>query len=328
METVTVSIIIPVYNTKDYLEKCLYSIQVQNYRNIEVIIVDDGSTDGSADVCQQICMKDSRFKYYYQKNRGVSSARNYGIELAKGDLIAFVDSDDWIHANIYEKMVGLMLDERSDMVMCDAIIWENGKIGKVDSIEKIKETCLLDKTSITADILFQLSGAVWRCIYKSEIIKKNNVKFPVGLKLSEDRVFNIYCIGYSKRVSYLKEGLYYRYIRNGSAVNQAYADMDTIALFSYREIINALNKMGFISFRFSYDEQFLGTCYKAIDDICSMSGKNHAIIYKYNKIRKLCCTQEVKNALLQTRHKYLKTRLMKNRMYLVLTLISITRHKF
>nr|WP_300818098.1 glycosyltransferase [uncultured Acetatifactor sp.] len=328
MEAVKVSIIVPIYNTKDYLEKCLYSVRVQSYRNIEVIMVDDGSTDGSADVCQQICMKDSRFHYYYQKNQGVSSARNYGIELAKGDLIAFVDSDDWIEADMYEKMVDLMLNNESDMVMCDAIIWEDGKRGKVDSIEVIKKTCHLDTTNITADILFQLSGAVWRCIYKSEIIKKNTVRFPVGLKLSEDRVFNIYCIGYSKKISYLKEGLYCRYIRNGSAVYQSYANMDKIALFAYQEIINALSKMGFISFRFLYDEQFLGTCYKAIDDIGSMNGKNH-FIYKYNKIRNLCCTQEVKNVLVQTRHKYLKTRLMKKRMYLMLTLISvIKRYKF
>lgn len=139
MEAVKVSIIVPIYNTKDYLEKCLYSVRVQSYRNIEVIMVDDGSTDGSADVCQQICMKDSRFHYYYQKNQGVSSARNYGIELAKGDLIAFVDSDDWIEADMYEKMVDLMLNNESDMVMCDAIIWEDGKRGKVDSIECTQE---------------------------------------------------------------------------------------------------------------------------------------------------------------------------------------------
>ena len=322
MEYKKISIILPVYNTKDYLERCFHAIQRQRYKDIEVIIIDDGSTDGSDGICKKICEEDSRFQYYYKENSGVSAARNRGIELAKGDLITFVDSDDWIEENIYEKMVLAMNKDHSDMIVCDAVIWEDGKDKYIDSVEGMKESCLLSKEEISMDILYQLAGAVWRCMYRSSMIKDNKVGFPVGLKLSEDRIFNIYCIGCCKRISYLKEGLYFRYVRVGSAVYQRHRDMDEIALYAYREMIKAINRTGFASAKVLYDEQFLGICYKAIDEISYIDGKI-SFFYKYKKIRNLCCTEEVKNALKHTKHKYPKTGLMKTRMYLLLTLISM-----
>ena len=326
IESMKISIIIPVYNTKDYLNRCFCSVQRQSHSNFEVIIIDDGSTDGSAEICKKICGEDGRFRYFYQENQGVSSARNYGITLAHGDVVTFIDSDDWVENNMYEKMLAQMSKDQSDMVMCDAVIWEDEKDRQIDTIKEIRETCLLENNDISASILFQLAGSVWKCIYARKIIAKNEIGFPTGLKLSEDRVFNIYCIGYSKKISYLKDGLYYRYIRNGSAVHQRHDDMDKIALFAYREIIRALKETGFTFSKFLYDEEFLGTCYKAIDEIGYRDNKV-VFLEKYNRIRSFCHTEEVRKALLQTKHKNPKCKLMKHHMYLLLTVVSIIKSK-
>ena len=91
-----ISIIIPVYNVKDYLAKCLHSICEQTYKNLEIIVVDDGSSDGSGELCDQFALTDSRIKVFHQENQGQSCARNKGLAIAKGEYIGFVDSDDWI----------------------------------------------------------------------------------------------------------------------------------------------------------------------------------------------------------------------------------------
>ena len=121
MENELISIIIPMYNTEQYIECCLDSIRRQTYKNLEVIMIDDGSTDNVATICKKYCNKDSRFRYFYKQNEGVSIARNMGLEIANGDIIAFVDSDDYIKENMIENMVSKMEKEKSDIVICDAV---------------------------------------------------------------------------------------------------------------------------------------------------------------------------------------------------------------
>ena len=116
---IKVSIIIPIYNSQKYLRRCLDSILVQQIKEIEVIMVDDGSTDASAEICMEYKQKDYRFAYSYQKKKGVSAARNRGISIAKGEYIAFVDSDDTVEKNMFEKMYCSAKDNNSDICICD-----------------------------------------------------------------------------------------------------------------------------------------------------------------------------------------------------------------
>lgn len=113
-----ISIIIPVYNVKGYLEKCLRSVCEQTYKNLEIIVVDDGSTDGSGQLCDQFARTDSRIKVFHQENAGQSSARNNGLSVAQGEYIGFVDSDDWIDSDMYEFLYHLLMANDADIAVC------------------------------------------------------------------------------------------------------------------------------------------------------------------------------------------------------------------
>ena len=112
------SVIIPVYNVKPYLEKCVESIVDQTYHNLQIILVDDGSTDGSQTICDELAQKDSRIVVIHKENGGLSTARNVGMDRAKGDYIAFVDSDDWLERNMYEVLINQLEAHDADLVAC------------------------------------------------------------------------------------------------------------------------------------------------------------------------------------------------------------------
>lgn len=121
-----ISIIVPVFNVEKYLEKCLISLQKQTYQNIEIILIDDGSTDGSSEICKAFCGKDSRFQYIAQENSGVSKARNKGLDIAKGEYLAFCDSDDWVDEDTYESLYNLLVSTSSDISIVSFVL-EDGK---------------------------------------------------------------------------------------------------------------------------------------------------------------------------------------------------------
>lgn len=211
-----ISIIIPVYNTGNYLRKCVESIVVQTYENIEIIIVDDGSTKLTADICDELATKDKRIRVFHKKNEGVSIARNLGLKMATGSYIGFVDSDDWIDNNMYEVLIRKIVETDSDIVYCDArTVWDNGDIEE-DTLEGIPSV-LLCKTEVSPGTLCLMAGSACRGLYKSSTIKE--VFFPEGLKFSEDRYFNLQAMAKAGKIYYMKHALYNRYMRVGSCVN-------------------------------------------------------------------------------------------------------------
>jgi len=126
-----VSVIIPVYNVRDYLADCIKSILAQTYKNLEIILVDDGSTDGSGELCDQWKKRDHRISVYHQKNAGVSEARNTGIIASTGDFIGFIDSDDWIEPEMYQELVESIIQNQADVAMCGYYDYPNGMSQKV-----------------------------------------------------------------------------------------------------------------------------------------------------------------------------------------------------
>lgn len=135
-----ISIIIPVYNTGKYLNRCIDSIICQTYKDLDIIIVDDGSLSETADICDSIAEADSRIRVFHKQNEGVSVARNYGLSYAKGDYIGFVDSDDWIAPNMYERLLVQLTQNKVDIVYCDALtIWDNGN-ELLDTFENILQS--------------------------------------------------------------------------------------------------------------------------------------------------------------------------------------------
>ena len=215
-----ISIIVPVYNGEVFLNRCVKSILAQTYTGFELVLVDDGSKDNSGKICDEFAAKDCRVKVIHQKNAGVSAARNAGLDAAAGEYIGFVDADDYIAPYTYETALAACLD--CDMAMWDAVtVWADGK-QESDTIPMLSENTVLEKKDWSPELLAQMAGAVWRCLYKAELLK--TVRFPVGIKLSEDRLFNMHAMGKARKLRYIKQAMYYRVVRPGSAVNRYHGD--------------------------------------------------------------------------------------------------------
>ncbi len=214
-----VSIIIPVYNGEKYLAECIESVLNQTYGNIELILIDDGSTDNSGKICDEYSQKDSRVIALHQPNSGVSIARNKALVVATGDYIGFIDADDIIKNNYYEIMTKSLEKSGLDIVMCDSAHFSDDAEKSVydDTVNNLESGNIL-KENITSDLLTELAGVVWKCVYKKELIKNNNIYFPENLPLSEDRIFNLYAMGYSNGICYVKEPLYLRRHHGENAV--------------------------------------------------------------------------------------------------------------
>ena len=178
------TIIVPIYNAEKYINKCIDSILAQTYKNIEIILVNDGSTDNSLEICKEYKKKDKRIKVFNQKNSGVSQARNKGIDNATGELIIFVDSDDWIDADMIEQLEKVYERFKPDLI--NYKIYGRKKeyqdkqyLTKEDSLEKIIDMIRKE----------QLNSPVDK-VYKLEHIKKYNIKFTDKIEIGEDLLFN------------------------------------------------------------------------------------------------------------------------------------------
>lgn len=172
-----VSIIVPVYNVEKYLDKCLNSLINQTLKDIEIIIVNDGSPDNSQAIIDKYKNKYSNIKAYTKKNEGLSSARNYGMKYAKGEYISFIDSDDYIEYNMYEKMYKKAKEHDFDIVTCDlTYIYEDKKVYCSSNIKKD----LFNKKEIKK-IMTNIYPAAWNKIYKRKLLQNTKINFKIGV---------------------------------------------------------------------------------------------------------------------------------------------------
>lgn len=146
-----ISVIVPIYNVENYLERCVVGIINQTYKNLEIILVDDGSPDNCPKMCDDFAKKDSRIRVVHKKNGGLSDARNAGMKIASGECIVFVDSDDYIHCNMIDKMYGVMLKDGSEVVSC-GVKWVDEK-GTVISESKVDKNEILDTNEAMFEII-------------------------------------------------------------------------------------------------------------------------------------------------------------------------------
>lgn len=208
-----VSVIIPLYNVEKYLSQCIDSIINQTYKDIEVILVDDGSTDKSPQICDQYTHVDDRIKVIHKDNGGQSSARNRGLEIATGDYISFVDSDDWLHPLMYEKLVQAAGTLGADVVSCYPVFVIDGKVierkqtGNCSTIETKQD--IFDKLN-SPDLRFE----VWNKIYKKKLL--DNIRFEEG-RIYEELLFDRFVFLNVNMVAVVDfNGYYYRINRPGS----------------------------------------------------------------------------------------------------------------
>ncbi len=202
---VDVSIIVPCYNVEKYLEKCLDSLCHQSLKNIQIIVVDDGSTDQTSQIIAKYAKKDQRILSLRKENGGLSDARNYAFPYVKGEYVAFVDSDDYVEEDMYEKMYRAAKNNKYDLVECD-FIWEypNKKV--------------LDRATYDKDYFTDIRVVAWNKLFATSIIKKNKLCFIKGLRY-EDIAFTYSYLPYVKRHGIVHEAFYHYIQRPESIAN-------------------------------------------------------------------------------------------------------------
>lgn len=213
-----VSIIIPVYNVEAFLPKCLDSVINQDYPNIEIIIVNDGSTDSSLDICRLYDNNFENVRLINQLNKGVSVARNIGIQNATGDYCCFIDSDDYVETNYVSTMVEFISQADIDLVCCGCYR-ENNNGGVLWTRRCINHTLLSNQDAMIN--LYSSAGFCgwpWNKMFKLSIINDNNIRFPEDIKYCEDEVFCMNYILHVRKVYYIPD-LLYHYMINEDSVN-------------------------------------------------------------------------------------------------------------
>lgn len=226
---VKVSVIVPIYNAEKYLNQCLDSIQNQTLADIEVIMIDDGSIDGSADISKQY-LSDNRFSYHYKENEGLAAARADGIERAHGEYIGFIDSDDWIEPDMYEKMYSAARINDSDIVFCNCIRNESGhkftpemRSGAFNR-EQIKNEILPKSLAYISKDGGKRSIRWSNCLrlYKSKTIKENRIVFDRRFRRSQDLPFTYEMTLVSNNFYYLGNSYFYHNRVVGDSLSRGY----------------------------------------------------------------------------------------------------------
>lgn len=190
-----VSIIVPVYKVEKYIEECISSILEQTFTDFELILVNDGSPDRSGQICDELALKDNRIRVIHVENGGVSSARNIGIENARGQYIQFVDSDDTMDRTMTEKLVGNIVKYKSNIVICGYKLLKNDIVQNRE-YDLDKSVCLMDKKVFFGNIGYFLcdlnyTNPPWNKLYCREIIESNKIRFNKNISYGEDLLFNL-----------------------------------------------------------------------------------------------------------------------------------------
>ncbi len=207
-ESLLVSVVVPVYNVRGYVEKCLESIVRQSYENLEIIVVDDGSTDESGEICDQFAKMDARVRVVHQKNGGLSNARNTGLKKAKGEFVCFIDGDDYIRKDFVLDLYSAARDNEAEIAICGV----NKEIPREEVLSGEEATVRL--------LIGQENLEIIACnkIYKKSLFVENEVGYPEGEK-HEDSLTTYKLLSLAKKVAYVSKSLYVYVTRGGSIMD-------------------------------------------------------------------------------------------------------------
>ncbi len=229
MKQCALSVIVPVYNVEEYLEQCLESVIGQTMTDMEIILVNDGSTDNSVEICQRFAEKDSRIKLLHQENQGLAAARQTGLDAAQGEYIGFVDSDDWLEPEMYEKMYTAAKENDADIVFCNVYRNEDKK-------EKpYFPAGLYDREKMEREIFprllagFDADGGEntirwcnWLRLYRKELIDRHQIRFDKRFRRSQDLPFTFECTIHAQRYYYLAQEYLYHNRMNYESLSKGY----------------------------------------------------------------------------------------------------------
>lgn len=216
MNNALVSAIIPVYNVSEYIERCVESLVSQTYNNIEIILINDGSTDNSGEVCRNLKgLYGDKIVYIEQENQGVSAARNAGLKAAKGEYIVFVDADDWVSSNYVDKLYTALSDSSADLASCGFIEWYS----EAKKFKHIRpDPGLYSKEEFYRTMRLR-QVPLWTTMYKTSLIKENAIEFDTLLRRMEDGCFVADYTSYCDKFVVIPEYLYFYFQREGSVMH-------------------------------------------------------------------------------------------------------------
>ena len=261
MLTELISIIVPVYNAEKYINRCVESLINQTYKNIEIILIDDGSKDASLNLCKMWAKKDKRVKVIHTENQGVSSARNIGLKEAKGLYIGFVDSDDYIDSKMYELLLSSIEKNNSDISFCGVNYIYKDKIIKSSNYGKV--VCEKKYFFKHHDFNNKMNYNVWNKLFKQNLIQ--NMKFNPNIKISEDGLFVMQYINKVEKIACVNENLYYYNCMNeNSTLNSNSIEKLVTSLEARRRIIEIF-KQNKVEEYLQEECNYIGSLYKYIN---------------------------------------------------------------
>lgn len=237
--SVKVSVIIPVYNCEKYIGECIESLINQTLKDCEFVFVNDGSSDKSKKIIEEYAKSDNRIKLINQKNSGVSVARNAGLKIAVGEYIGFVDGDDYIDTDYYEKLYNAAKSNFCEIVICDWKSEVNGIENRLNlpfERNKVLNKMYIEDKIYPFFIKEDSLNSVCNKIFNNNLIRENNIMFPVGVELGEDGFFNVVATTYADKVYYLDScGYYYREVKGSATRNVIKKDYFKRALSVYKK---------------------------------------------------------------------------------------------
>ena len=253
-----ISIIVPVYNSEKHIEQCVDSLLDQTHSNIEIILIDDGSTDRSGEICSMYAEKDARVIYKYQENQGSSAARNAGLDSSTGDWITFVDADDWVDKRMCEIALSKAKEAGADIVLWSYFTHFPNEVRKSKLVKGGSRNLTPERNELELKTISQYYGGIsqgsaisagssWCKLYKRNLIFDNNIRFTLGLIRAQDTVFSLEAFELAEKIVFINEYLYnYRKSPSGITSGTKYIKdcktPFTMLLESYKSFIKRYNK--------------------------------------------------------------------------------------
>ncbi|AXI10771.1 capsular biosynthesis protein CpsJ [Oceanobacillus zhaokaii] len=301
----SISIIVPVYNVEQYIHKCIDSILAQSFKDFELIIVNDGSTDNGGRICDEYATLDNRITVFHKENGGLSSARNKGISLAKGNYIAFVDSDDFVHPKMYEILFNYVVSSSADIAICD---YQEVNEDEKNEIEKLEFDSRVEKYN-NVEALYQLYTTkglqfVIACnkLFKSSLF--NKIKFEEGM-IHEDEFMAHRILYESEIIIYLPVKLYFYLQRKGSIINSKFNINRLDAVYAYKKRVDFFREINQYELQkmaeYNYVHLFFTFFFKVKDKVPNSKGKLKQVKSDFTKI----LIQLLKNPLFSKKEKIL-----------------------
>lgn len=271
-----ISVIIPIYKVENYLKECLNSVVNQTYTNLEIILVDDGSPDNCPQICEDYASKDKRIKVIHKENGGLSSARNAGLEIATGEYIAFVDSDDWLELDMYELLLDELLKSNADVSICNPIFEGKGKNNLCSNRTRVIDNKEEIFSLLTSNIRFE----VWNKLFRKTVV--SDTRFIIG-QVYEDLNFDRNVFSQVNRIVYIDKSKYHYRVNRPGSTNSSFNPNRLCAFQEIDQYFTYFDEMKWDIPRRRYLLLAMNFC---INLYCSVSRLNAEKKYKIDLVKK------------------------------------------